>query len=85
MLSLLRSALFIPLVQPLREVDRTSDLEVDVVRVRLVYDSAIKSLVVRNAEFELTSDLEGIDVSRYICSGGSFCHFRSQRRLSVGM
>lgn len=41
MLPLLCSALFIPLVQPLREVDRTSDLEVDVVRIRLVYGSAI--------------------------------------------
>ena len=85
MLPLLRSALFVPLVQPLREVDRTSDLKMDVVRVRLVYDSAVESLAIRNTRFELTSDLEGIDVSWYICSGGSFCHFRSQRRLSIGM
>lgn len=41
MLPLLCSALFIPLVQPLREVDCTSNLEVDVVRIRLVYGSVI--------------------------------------------
>jgi len=64
MLPLFRSALFVPLVQPLREVDRTSDLKVDVVRVRLVYGSAVESLAVMNTRFELTSDLEGIDVSR---------------------
>ena len=85
MLPLLRSALFVPLIQPLREVDRTSDLKMDVVRVRLIYGSAVESLAVMNAQFELTSDLEGINVSRYVCSGGSFCHFRSQRRLSIGM
>jgi len=85
MLPLLRSALFVPLVQSLCEVDRASDLKMDVVRVRLVYDSAVESLAVRNTRFELTSNLEGIDISRYICSRGSFCHFGSQRRLSIGM
>ena len=85
MLPLLRSALFVPLVQPLREVNRTSDLKMDVVWVRLVYNSTVVSSAVRNTWFELTSDLEGINVSRYICSGGSLCHFRSQCRLSIGM
>ena len=42
MLPLLCSALFIPLVQPLREVDSTPDLKVDIVGIRLVCATVIK-------------------------------------------
>ena len=85
MLPLLRSALFSPLIQSLREIDRASNLEVDVVPIGLVYGSTIVSFIARNEWSGLTSDLEGVDVSWNVCSGRCLRHFGSQRRLSVGV
>ena len=82
-LPLLCSALLSPLVQPLREVDRTSDLEVDVVSIRLVYGSAIGLFIARNVWSELTPDLKGIDIPWNIGSGRGLRHFGSQRRLGI--
>lgn len=84
-LPILCSALFSPLVQPLREVDRTSDLEVDVIRIRLVYGSPIRFFLLSGTHCLSTSDFEGVDVSWNICSGRCLRHFGSQRRLCIGM
>ena len=53
-LPLLRSALFIPLVQSLREVDRTSDLKVDVVWIRLICRSEVGLLPLEESMFNRT-------------------------------
>jgi len=59
---LLRSTLLIPLVQSLRQVYRASDLKVDMARIQLVYGSTIEVSGNQEPLFELTSNLEGIDV-----------------------
>ena len=57
MFPLLCSALFGPLIQPLCKVDRTSDLEVDVVPIRLVYGRERNRIFLSPEMYGLSSPL----------------------------